>query len=65
MFGPGFQKPASAPGAKQVNLARISYENGWAKCSCGWAFGHLREKVREDAVDRHINKRHAGRGIRL
>lgn len=61
----GFQKPASQPGAKEVNMAVVHYEGDYAACSCGWSFGHTREKVREDAVDRHLTKRHEGRGLRL
>ena len=61
----GFQKPLSNPGSREVGLAVISYENDWAICNCGWAFGATREKVREDAIDRHLNKKHQGRGIRL
>lgn len=49
----------------QVRLARISYGDNYAVCSCGKPFTQHREKVREDAIDRHINKKHAGRGIRL
>jgi hypothetical protein len=25
-------------------------------CSCGWAFGHNREKVRQRAVEKHVTK---------
>lgn len=63
--GAGFQKRTKPPKFKNVGLARITYAAGHAECSCGWTFGHSREKVREDAVDRHLQKRHAGRGIRL
>jgi hypothetical protein len=58
----GFQKPGG--------LARITYDphgehGSTVKCSCGWRYRHKREKVREDAIDRHINKKHQGRGIRI
>lgn len=59
------RKPVSQPGSVDVTLARISYEGIHAACSCGWIFGHSREKVREDAVDRHLTKKHEGRGFRL
>lgn len=50
----------------KVGLARITYYGDThAECSCGWSVGHTREKVREDAIDRHLNKKHLGRGIRL
>jgi len=64
--GAGFQKPRRSSQFKQVGLARIRYhDDGHVECSCGWAVGHNREKVREDAIDRHLAKRHGGRGIRL
>lgn len=66
----GFQEHApkpeewSAPG-----MAMISYpepqDRRLAACSCGWLYGCTREKVLEDAIDRHLDKRHEGRGIRL
>lgn len=71
MRGEGFQKPLSDPAsAKPVGLAVISYERigirQYAVCSCGgWSHSHNRPKVLEDAVDRHLSKRHDGRGIRL
>lgn len=62
----GFQKPLRSPSRRAVGLARISYvDGGGVVCSCGWTYVHVREKVREDAVDRHINRKHNGRGIRL
>lgn len=61
----GFQKPLSQPGAKEVGLAVISYEGEAAACSCGWVVRARREKVREDSVDRHLNRKHDGRGIRI
>lgn len=62
----GFQKPLSQPGSREVNMAMINYhENDGVTCSCGWAYQHRRAKVVEDAIDRHIDKRHHGRGIRL
>lgn len=51
---------------KPVGLARISYgDNGSAMCSCGWSFFHIRAKVLEDGVDRHLAKRHGSRGLRF
>lgn len=62
---PGFQKPMSSP-PKAVGLAVISQgDYGRVRCSCGWGYQHKREKVREDAVDKHIESIHAGRGIRV
>lgn len=50
---------------KQVGMAVIQYQGTGVGCNCGWAYAHAREKVREDAIDRHLNKRHNGRGIRI
>lgn len=47
-----------------LRLAVVQTQGRAALCSCGWAYGHDREKVREDAIDRHLNKRHGGMGIR-
>lgn len=64
----GFQKPLGNPAnTRSVGLARITYvSDNTAECSCGgWAASHPRRKVLEDAIDRHLNKKHGGRGIRL
>jgi hypothetical protein len=66
----GFQKPIDTGKRKRVRIAVISYGQtedgrGYAQCSCGAPFTQPREKVREDAIDRHINRRHGGQGIRL
>lgn len=61
----GFQKRTRPEDYKEVGLARISYEGAETFCSCGWSYGHSRDKVREDAIDKHLAKRHEGRGIRL
>jgi hypothetical protein len=60
-------KIASPDKAREVGLAMIHYEGpNAAYCSCG-GFGttHARPKVVEDRIDRHINRKHQGRGIRL
>lgn len=62
----GFQKPLDDGKRKKVGLAIINYgDKGYAICSCGQAFTQRREKVREDAIDRHLAKKHGGRGMRL
>lgn len=62
----GFQKQTNQPGAREVGLAVITYhDTAQVGCSCGWGYIHTREKVREDAIDRHLDKHHQGRGIRL
>lgn len=64
----GFQKRVQPGSAKPVGLAMVSMDPSGtaASCSCGgWVFRHRRLKVVEDAIDRHLQKRHQGRGIRL
>lgn len=63
--GAGFQKRLSLPKSKTGGLGIVSTEGDRSTCRCGWGYEHQREKVREDAVDRHFIKRHSGRGIRL
>lgn len=61
----GFQKPLTGP-TKKVGLAVIRYEaDNAAMCSCGTALYHQRAKVCEDKIDRHIEKKHNGRGVRM
>lgn len=60
----GFQKPLRPKKTKEVRMARISYHEDGAVCSCGWVVRHLREKVVEDSIDRHLAKKHKGRGFR-
>lgn len=50
---------------KDVFLAVVRYESGWAKCSCGWSAPPNREKVQQRAVTRHLDRRHGGSGIHL
>jgi hypothetical protein len=63
----GFQKPLDDGKRVEVRLARISYSDDGrvAACSCGKPFTQRREKVREDAIDRHLMEKHDGRGFRL
>lgn len=66
----GFRKPIDSGKRKPVGLAIIKYgqtEQGveFAECSCGKPFTHRRERVRENQIDRHINAKHHGKGIRL
>lgn len=51
---------------KDVRLAVISYSGLGAQCSCGWVSRQARRlRVLEDSIDRHLAKRHQGKGIRL
>lgn len=65
----GFQKPIDSGKRVEVGIAVISYGEAegrkFASCSCGQPFTQPREKVREDAIDRHVSKRHGGMGIRI
>jgi hypothetical protein len=63
----GFQKPLDDGKRKKVGLASVRDDDGIgaAQCSCGWAYAHRRAKVRENAIQRHLDRAHAGRGIWL
>lgn len=64
----GFQKQTKRDRVpKEVRVAVISYQSdGSVVCSCGgWTYRHIRRKVTEDAIDKHITKRHNGMGFRL
>lgn len=64
--GEGFQKPSrSLTEKREVGLGMAKSDNVTVTCKCGWVYTHTRQKVREDAVDRHFAKKHNGRGIRL
>lgn len=44
----------------------IKYEPNVVTCSCGWSRPRRgRDKVIEDSIDRHLSKRHHGRGMRM
>lgn len=66
----GFRKPlivVPRRAGKTAGLAMITEpEPGVLVCSCGnFTTLHPRRKVREDKAERHINKRHNGRGVWL
>lgn len=63
--GQGFQKRTDPKDWTQPRMALISYYADGVKCSCGWFNTAKREKVREDAIDRHLDRRHNGRGVRM
>lgn len=65
--GEGFQKRVRPEDAKPVRIAVATYqEDGSVACSCGgWTYFHPRNKIVENAIDRHFAKRHGGQGIRL
>lgn len=50
---------------KDVGMAMVRYSAGGVSCNCGWDYPRKREKVMEDAIDRHFARRHGGRGLRL
>lgn len=61
----GFQKPLDSGKRVKVGMAVISYEGSMASCSCGKVFKPVRPKVLEDRIDKHLDEKHAGKGIRL
>lgn len=50
---------------KPTSMASIQESGNVITCSCGAAKVHPREKVRGDWAEKHIEKRHQGRGIWL
>lgn len=60
----GFQKPVGTK-SKPVRVAMIQSEGRAIGCSCGWGYMHKREKVREAAAQRHLDKHHGGQGMWL
>lgn len=66
MRGSGFQKrtPPHEWGSPRVAMVKYAATGG-ASCSCGWYSPHKRRKVLDDAIDRHLERRHQGKGVRL
>ena len=63
--GEGFQKPLSGE-PQPVGIAIVRTSGDTITCSCGgFAKRHARQKVREDAAQRHLNRRHYGQGMWL
>lgn len=51
---------------QDVRLAVVRYDFPRAICSCGWKAKKARRlRVLDDRIDRHLAKRHEGKGIRL
>lgn len=46
-------------------MALVKNDGLSCSCNCGWSYTHKRDKIREDAIDRHLSKQHDGRGMRL
>lgn len=65
--GAGFQKPVDSGKRREVGMAVVSRDRvtGIMRCSCGQPFMHERDKPRENAIDKHIARKHSGMGIRL
>lgn len=54
-------KIASQPGT--VKMAMIRMESNHVTCSCGWLKAHLRQKVLDEAAQRHVNAKHFGQAL--
>lgn len=66
----GFQKPIDSGERREVRVAVIrsgETDQGvrFAECSCGAPFTQRRDKVRESAIQAHLDKKHGGRGMWL
>lgn len=66
----GFQKPLDSGQRRKVRVAviRTGETDGgtkFAECSCGKPFVQKRDKVRETAIQAHLDKKHGGRGLWL
>lgn len=66
----GFQKRIDAGERKNVKIAVIRQGEtdkgfAYAECSCGQPFTHQRKKARENSIQRHLDKKHGGRGLWL
>lgn len=49
--------------AVRVAIVKHEHEAPVISCSCGWLYMHERVKVRENAAQRHLDKRHGGVGM--
>ncbi len=61
----GFQKPIDNGKRREVRVATITEGENYAKCSCNAVFTQARKKVRDRAVDKHVDSKHGGRAIFL
>ena len=62
----GFQKPEKVVGTKKVSVGVVSYQTAQSvRCNCAWTYKHQRNKVLEDAIDKHIRTKHGGQGFRM
>lgn len=61
----GFQKPLDDGKRKQVRIAVIRTGDGGALCSCGAPFTQRRKKPRDEAIQKHVNKKHGGQALWL
>lgn len=66
----GFQKPLDDGKRRQVRIAVVTQgqtDQGakFAECSCGAPFVQKRDKVRENAIQAHLDRKHGGHGLWL
>lgn len=60
---PTDHQPKAGATTREVGLATIKRDWEAAYCSCGAVKYHKRAKVLEDWMEKHITKKHQGRGI--
>ncbi len=57
-------KPMTGEPKSKPKLPVLTTTGEFMACSCGgWATSHKRTKVREDRAQRHLDRKHGGRGI--
>lgn len=52
-----------AGSAKPMRMVSLTADGLTIVCSCGWSVFHQRTKPREDSAERHLNRKHNGKGI--
>lgn len=62
----GFQKPEKEPVRRGFSVGVVAYTSEQSvRCNCRWTYKHQRNKVLEDAIDKHIRTKHGGQGFRM
>lgn len=61
----GFQKPLDSGKRVEVVMAILHDQGSHATCNCGALFTQRRKKPREEAMQKHLDKKHEGQGLWL